>query len=1107
MQKLLLSMPDIHCKSCEKLIHASLDSTTGIKSVSVFLDKKETEVTYDEKKTNKNAIIKSISEWTGYIATEKWKNSEAWSLELEVWSKNLPVEQANDTNSKMVSIDIDGMHCSSCALLIEKSLRKTPGVLQASVNFSSEQAMVKIDPMTASKEELLKAVEAAGYSWNIIDENHASNEMEKRIKETRHWKKKFLRSAILSIPMVAFMFYDFLPGILPREKIIMPWTAIISLLLTTPILFIIWADFFKWAWSALKMRTFNMFSLITIGTSVAFFYSLYNLLLFAYQTGSWIGLNAEKIPNIYFEVAGLLIMFVSLGKYLEAKAKWSTSQTIAKLMGLAPKTAKVKRGTTVVDVPIEQVKKGDIIIVKPGEKVPIDGVLISWHSSIDESMLTGESIPIEKMVGTKVFWGTINKLWSFEMETTKIGNETALAQIIRLIQEAQWSKAPIQWFADKISAIFVPTVIIIALIVFLIWFFVVWTGLTSALLYFSAVIVIACPCALGLATPTALMVGTGKWAQNGILIKWGEPLEMLCKVNTIIFDKTGTITEGKPQVTDIVAVNSYDENQLIQIAIALEAKSEHPLAEAIVNYGKANMLPMIGNVEKFEAIPWKGVQWEIHGQLYLLGTKALLAEKNIGIGNLYQIEQLEAEGKTVMLLATDKEMIGIVAVADTVKASSAEAVARLKKAGLLVYMITGDNQRTAEAIARQVGIDHVLAQVLPQHKAMKIKELQDQWYIVAMVGDGINDSPALTQADVGIAMGSGADVAMESWSVVIMKNDLNDVLTAIQLSKATVNKIKQNMFFALFYNTLWIPIAAGVLATRGLTLKPEFAGLAMAMSSVSVVLNSLLLNFFHPKKKNWISLFAPLIMTILFLSFFRNFAKLGNGQNFAFSANLNAPWIKTDINQFIINTPNKIWFTPTGIPKLFLGSDTITNEFTISEWTGIMNSTGAEMILGYTEAQMMKRERLFTKVGDSLSGFFGLWTVKIVGIVWPTNTLLDEAHIINIKWFSWLTIHDSLVMKETPFDGEDLFYLYDKNNIPLKLKNIINPKKLTYNLDGKEYTAIYLGYDAAQEMREGKEFTKIYDTIEENGKEYIVAWLPKKTYTLLDMMHFVPKGE
>lgn len=1109
MTKIFLSIPEIHCMSCEKLIRASIDKEPWIKSVNVLVEKKEAEVDYDKKLIEKNNIIQIIHEWTGYIVTEKWEHTPIESVKQtnNEEDQETPTTKENNINNKMISIDIDGMHCSSCALLIEKSLKKTPGVMQASVNFSSEQAMIKIDPMMASKSELLKAVENAWYIWAIIDENHTSNEMEKRVKETKHWSKKFIRSAILSTPMVAFMFYDFFPGLLPREKIIMPRTAIISLILTTPILFIIGADFFKGTRSALKMKTFNMYSLICIWTGVAFFYSVYNFFLFAYQTWSFIGLNAEKIPNIYFEVAGLLIMFVALGKLLEAKAKWSTSQTIAKLMGLAPKTAKVKRGTMVVDIPIEQVKKWDIIIVRPGEKVPIDGILVAGHSSIDESMLTGESIPVEKMIGAKVFGWTINKLGSFEMETTKIGNETALAQIIRLIQEAQWSKAPIQWFADKISAIFVPTVIIIALLVFLVWFFGVWAGLTSSLLYFSAVIVIACPCALGLATPTALMVGTGKWAQNGILIKGGEPLEKLCKVNTIIFDKTGTITEGKPEVTNIVGINGYNEQQLIQIAIALEAKSEHPLAEAIVKYGKTNMLPMIGNVEWFEAISGKGVQWKIHDQIYLLGTKALLVEKHIGIENLHQIEQLESEGKTVMLLATDKEMFGIVAVADTVKASSAEAVAKLKKEWLVVYMITGDNQRTAEAIARQVGIDHVLAQVLPQDKAAKVKELQDQWYIVAMVGDGINDSPALTQADVGIAMGSGADVAMESGSVVIMRNNLNDVLTAIKLSKATVNKIKQNMFFALFYNVLWIPIAAGVLATWGLTLKPEFAGLAMAMSSVSVVLNSLLLRFFHPKRKNWISWFAPVIMTILFISFFRNFAKIGNGQNLAFSANIIAPEVKTDINQFILNNPNKIWFTPTWISKLLLWNNTIPDEFPIIEGTGRMTWQEAQMVIWYKEAQMMKRERLISKVGDSLSWFFGLSTVKIVGILWPTNTLLDETHIMNISWFSNLAINSSLSMKETTFDGIDIYYAYDKKSIPIQFKNLINPKKTTYNLDDKEYIAIYLGYDVAEEMKNEKEFSKIFDTIEENGKDYIIVWLPKKTYTLLDMMHFVSKDK
>lgn len=870
-------MPDIHCSSCEKLIRASIEDIQGINSVSVFLEKKEVEIFYDEKKIESKDIRQAISEWTGYSVIDKDEKNEQ---KIQGLTKNTQehkeIEEGgeNETKTEMLSIDIEGMHCTSCALLLEKSLKETSGVYQANVNFASEQAIIKVDPMTASKSELIRAIEKAGYKGTLIDESYKSNEMDKRKKEASYRWKKFLRSAILSVPMIIFMFYDLFPGMLPREASIMPWMAIVSLILTLPIQFIIGADFFKGAWSAIKMRTSNMYSLIAIGTGVAFLYSVYNLFIFFQETGSLIWLAGMKIPNIYFEVASLLIVFVSLGKFLEAKAKWATSKTIEKLMGLAPKTAKVKRGNEIIDLPMEQVKKWDIIIVKPGEKVPIDGTVIDGYSSIDESMLTGESIPVEKTIGAKVFGGTINKLGSFEMETSKIGDETALAQIIKLIKEAQGSKAPIQWFADRISAIFVPIVISIALIVFLVWFFVIGAGITASLLYFSAVIVIACPCALGLATPTALMVGTGKWAQNGILIKWWAPLETLCKVDVVVFDKTGTITEGKPQVTDIIGTNEYNENKIMEITIALESKSEHPLAEAIIEYGKANIFTPTKNIEKFEAIPWKGVQGEIEGQLYFLGTKALLTERSIELTYTDQIEQLESEGKTVMVVATDKVMMGIIAVADTLKASSKQAVTNLKKEGIAVYMISGDNQKTAEAIAYQVGIEHVFAQVLPQDKAAKVKELQRQWYKVAMVGDGINDSPALTQADVGIAMGSWADVAMEAGNVVIMKNDVNDVVTAIKLSKATMNKIKQNMFFALFYNVSGIPIAAGVLSSRGLTLQPEFAGLAMAMSSVSVVLNSLLLKFFHPKKTNWISLLAPLIMAILFIAFFRNFARI-----------------------------------------------------------------------------------------------------------------------------------------------------------------------------------------------------------------------------------------
>ncbi len=885
MTNLLLSIPEIFCPSCEKLIKASLEDTQWVESISVSVPKKEATISFNETLVKKEKIIETIIYTTGYTVEEKTglstesiqsvKSNHRWSgtgvenkkIDLKTW-------WPDGILTKMVSIDIEGMHCSSCALLIEKSLKKIPGVSQANVNFSASQAMVKIDPNQAWPQDLVKAVENAWYIWTIINDKNKVDEVDKRKKETKYWFTKFFAAAILSTPMILFMFYEFFPWVLPFHMVLMPWMAIISFILATPIQFIIGLDFYKGTRSALKMKTFNMYSLIAIWTSVAFIYSMYNFFLFAYQTWSFLGLNGEKIPNIYFEVAWLLIMFVALWKYLESRAKWSTSQAISKLMWLAPKTAKVKRWNVIIDILIEQVQKWDIVIVRPGEKVPVDGILVEGYSSVDESMLTGESIPVEKEVWFKVFGGTVNKLGSFEIKVTKVGNETALAQIIKLIEEAQWSKAPIQVFADNISSIFVPMVIGLALLTFVIWYFVVGASFEASLLYFATVIVIACPCALWLATPTALMVGTGKGAEQWILIKWGEPLETLCKVDTLIFDKTWTITEWKPKVTDIISVNGYDKFEIIEIAIGLEAKSEHPLAEAIVNYGKEQKISLLSAISHFQAVPWKGVKWEINWKTYLFGTRVLLTEYNVPIIEQSIIEQLESEWKTVMLLATDKEMLGMVAVADTIKKSSIEAIQRLKKAWFHVYMITWDNERTAQAIAHQVGIENILSQVLPEHKASKVKELQAQWHIVAMVGDGINDSPALTQADVGIAMGSWADVAMESGSVVIMRNDLNDVLTAIKLSKETVGKIKQNMFFALFYNVLWIPIAAWVFANVWMILKPEFAWLAMALSSVSVVVNSLLLKFFNPRKKNRISIFAPLIMTIVFLLLFRNLAKL-----------------------------------------------------------------------------------------------------------------------------------------------------------------------------------------------------------------------------------------
>ena len=590
-----------------------------------------------------------------------------------------------------------------------------------------------------------------------------------------------------------------------------------------------------------------------------------------------IGIGGEKIPELYFETAAFLITFVILGKWLEAQAKGQTSDAIKKLMGLQAKTARVIRNEQTLDIAIDQVINGDVVLVRPGEKVPVDGIIVKGSSAVDESMITGESLPVEKQVKDTVVGGTMNKTGSFEFQATRVGSETTLSQIIRLVEEAQGSKAPIQAFADKISAYFVPIVIMIAILTFGIWYFLLGATLSFALMAFTAVIVIACPCALGLATPTAIMVGTGKGAEHGLLIKGGEPLEAACHINTIVFDKTGTLTNGKPVVTDIESLRDLDEDEILSIAAALEKQSEHPLAEAIYNEAEKEALDL-EIVEEFKAIPGHGVQGNIGPVEYYFGNRKLVSDIiGLPVEKINRkMSRLEEQGKTVMILANKTEILGLIGVADTVKETSKEAVEKLKKLGIEVYMITGDNERTAKAIAVQVGITNVLAEVLPEDKAKNVKRLQDEGKKVAMVGDGINDAPALAQADLGIAMGSGTDVAMESGGIVIIKNDLRDVANAIDLSKTTMNKIKQNMFFALFYNVMGIPVAARVFAGLGIILKPELAGLAMALSSISVVTNSLLLRGYKPGKKNYLSIIAPFIMILLFSFMFFEFAKFSS---------------------------------------------------------------------------------------------------------------------------------------------------------------------------------------------------------------------------------------
>jgi copper-(or silver)-translocating P-type ATPase len=794
-----------------------------------------------------------------------------------VSAEHLPVAAAvvvGKNSNARVSLSLSGMHCSSCAGLIERALKKTSGVKQANVNLAAEKALITYDESAIGPKDLVAAIKRAGYGAELVDAKDTEYDARKRDAEIKSYKNRFWVSLAFSLPMMYFMLLDFFKW-LPGANF-SPYFGIISLILTIPVQFIIGSTFYKGFWASLKMKTFNMDSLIAIGTSTAFFYSAFNFAMYVIAKHSVIGIGG-KIPDLYFETAAFLITFVLLGKWLEIRTKGKTSEAIKKLMGLAAKTARVIRNGVTKDIPVEEVIHGDIVIVRPGDKVPVDGKIIRGSSAVDESMLTGESIPAEKKEGDMVIGGTVNKNGSFEFEATRIGSETALAGIIKLIEDAQGSKAPIQGFADKISAYFVPVVISLALITFAVWYLLLGGGLAFSLMAFVSVIVIACPCALGLATPTSLMVGTGKGAEYGILIKGGEPLEAACKINAVVFDKTGTLTKGKPEVTDVLEFGQIDQEEIVEIAASLEKLSEHPLAEAICNYAEEEGLNF-DQVVNFKAIPGHGVEGEINGVKYYIGNRRLVSETlGLDISKINRkLEKLETQGKTAMILAKADSIIGAVAVADTVKPTSKEAVEKLKKLGIEVWMITGDNARTAQAIAVQVGIENVLAEVLPEDKANEVKKLQAAGKKVAMVGDGINDAPALAQAELGIAMGSGTDVAMETGGIVIMKDDLNDVVTAFQLARETMGKIKQNMFFALFYNVIGIPVAARVFVAFGLILKPELAGLAMALSSISVVSNSLLLKLFKPNKRNYISLIAPVIMVILFTGLFFAFARFSS---------------------------------------------------------------------------------------------------------------------------------------------------------------------------------------------------------------------------------------
>lgn len=1002
---------------------------------------------------------------------------------------------------KKIQLSLFGMHCSSCANIIERQLRKVPGVKQATVNFSAEKASVLFDEGAASVNTFMDAIAQAGYRAEEVDVKDTEYETRKREKETRTYLSKFLFSFILSVPMFYFMLFDFFNW-LPGEKAFASYIGIFSLLLTIPIQFLIGAGFYKGMWSAFKMKTFNMDSLIAIGTSTAFFYSLYNYATYVIANGSLIGLRGSKIPDLYFETAAYLITFVILGKWLEMRTKGKTSDAIKKLMGLQVKTARVIRAGQTVDIAIDDVMHGDIVIVRPGEKIPVDGDIVKGSSAVDESMITGESLPVEKNTGDTVVGGTINKTGSFEFEATRVGSETTLAQIIRLIEEAQGSKAPIQNVADRISAWFVPAVIGIAILTFLVWYVALGSTLAFALMAFTSVIVIACPCALGLATPTSLMVGTGKGAEYGVLVKGGEALEAASNISAVIFDKTGTLTKGKPEVTDVVSFGSMDEDEIMAVVASLEKLSEHPLAEAIYAYAEEENIDL-EIVQNFSAIPGHGVQGDVSGTTYYFGNRKLIAETlGLSVNTVERkVARLEEQGKTVMILATRDGLVGAVAVADTVKETSREAVRRLQKMGIEVWMITGDNARTAKAIAGQVGITNILAEVLPEDKAREVKRLQDAGKRVAMVGDGINDAPALAQANVGIAMGSGTDVAMEAGDIVIMKSDLNDVVTSLQLSQETMAKIKQNMFFALFYNVIGIPIAARVFFDFGLVLKPELAGLAMAMSSISVVGNSLLLRLFRPGKKNYISLVAPLIMMAVFTFGFFEFAKFSSGMEGGTTNKPVSEQVNRKANALLTEGEMKIDFAE-GVPKVFLGVNVFDQTLAKVEGSAILADN--TMIVGAEEATMMKEENLIEGPGDSLKDFFGIPTMKVVGIAEETGTMIDDLHIVDRNTLANLS---SVADVKVLLNGQDakFFYVVSGGNIPEKFKkNIASDAFIPVTIGGRKYQPIYIGFAEAKMMLGEKLFEKEGDRLTDFfGNNVIIAGILPETKTALDNFHFV----
>jgi Cu+-exporting ATPase len=822
LKQVNLPISGMTCASCVMHVEGGLSGVAGVEKASVNLANERATVQFDPDKANVDQMIAAVRD-VGYdVVTDK------------------------------ITLPIGGMTCASCVVHVENGLRTVPGVLNASVNLATERATVEFVPGMVTIADLKHAVEEVGYE--VLDVQGAGEELVDRERvlreeEMQREKRDLIIGILFTLPLFTLaMTHDLLHYVLLRMDVLpqlFEWAGFNWLLfaLATPVQFYVGRSYHRGAWKSLKALAPNMDLLISLGTNAAYWLSV------AVLVASLFGIDIPS--HVYFESAAVIITLIKVGKYLEARAKGQTSEAIKKLMGLRAKTARVVRAGVEMEVPADDVRVGDIVSVRPGEKVPVDGVIVEGASTVDESMITGESLPVEKASGDSVIGATLNKMGAFKFEARKVGRETALAQIIKLVEDAQGSKAPIQRVADQISAVFVPAVVGIAVATFIIWLiFGPAPSFNFAFVNFVAVLIIACPCALGLATPTAIIVGTGKGAENGVLIRSGGALETTHKVNAIILDKTGTLTQGAPAVTEVVPADGLgmSQDEFLTLVASAEQNSEHPLGQAIVNRAK-ELGFKLHTPSEFAAVAGMGVRAHVDGRQVFVGNAKLLADSNITLDGMQaQSAHLADEGKTAMYAAIDGRPAGLIAVADTLKPNSRAAVEALKKLGLEVYMLTGDNPRTAAAIAKQVGIDRYFAEVLPGQKADKVKELQAQGKRVAMVGDGINDAPALAQADIGIAIGTGTDVAMEAADITLISGDLRGVVTAITLSKQTIRTIRGNLFWAFFYNVAGIPIAAGLLYPFfGILLNPIISAAAMAFSSVFVVTNSLRLRNFRPQ--------------------------------------------------------------------------------------------------------------------------------------------------------------------------------------------------------------------------------------------------------------------